>query len=232
MYEYKSISKQDTIALSAVNAYSLHLSGNDDYEKTMDPTLWDINAFNKWRRNDCVTFLANEVPSYFPLKLKNFDCNIIGRPRAQKKIKKKKKMIVTATPSPFDAGITYILTNLLELPSTYSVALALQHDERFKDFSTNKGRFKDFECYKLLDLGLNAVYYFRYPTRCANNTTVMRLLPERKTRSLQGVIAYGLYLLDNFDDTYDDPTQWDVTTFKKWRRASFLTFIASKIPYA
>ena len=53
----------------------------------MEPTLWDVNAFNKWRRNDRVIFLANEVPSYIPPKLKNFDRNITGRPRVLKKTK-------------------------------------------------------------------------------------------------------------------------------------------------
>ena len=128
-------------------------------------------------------------------------------------------MILTTTPSLFDAGITYILTNLLELPFTHPVALALQHDETFKEFEEWKGRFKDFECQELLDLGLNAVFYLKYPTRNADNTTVMKLLPERKARSLQGVIAYGRYLLHNDDITYDDQTQWDVTAFKKWRKA-------------
>ena len=126
--------------------------------------------FNKLRRNDSVTFLANEVPSYIPPKLKNFNDDTTDRHKATKWMKKKKKMILTTTPSPFDAGITYILTNLLELPFTHPVALALQHDERFKDF----------KCYDLLELGLNEVFYLRYPTRSANNTTVMRLLPERK----------------------------------------------------
>ena len=37
----------------------------------------------------------------------------------------------------------------------------------------------------------------------------MKLLLERKTRSLQGIIADGIYLLLNNNDTYDDPTQWD-----------------------
>ena len=62
----------------------------------------------------------------------------------------------------------------------------------------------------------------------------MRLLPERKAQSLQGVIAYGKYLLQNRDlllIPYNNPTQWDVTAFKKWRRASCLTYIASRIPY-
>ena len=89
MYEYKSISKQDTLALKAINAYALYLSGNGDDEKVMDPILWDINAFNKWRRNDCVTFLANEVTLYLQPKLKNFDGNITDRPRVPKKMKKK-----------------------------------------------------------------------------------------------------------------------------------------------
>ena len=165
------------MALRAVNAYALYLSGNGDDEKAMDPTMWDVNTFSKWRRTDCVTFLANEVASYIPPKLKNFDRNTIDRPSVPKKMKKKKKMIVTTTPSPFDDGITYILTNLLELPFTHPVALAIQHDDTFKEFEEWKGRFKDFECYELLDLGLNAVFYLRYPTRNANNTTVMKLLP-------------------------------------------------------
>ena len=127
-------------------------------------------------------------------------------------------MIVTTTPSPFDAGITYILTNLLELPFTHPVALALQHDKRFQNYSFDERRFKVFECYELLDLSLNEVFYLRYPTRGANNTTVMKLLPERKARSLQGIIAYRIYLLLNKDSLsipYDDPTQWDITAFKK-----------------
>ena len=61
VYQYNSISKQDTIALRAVNAYALYLSGNGDDEKAMDPTLWDVDAFNKWRKYDSATFLANEV---------------------------------------------------------------------------------------------------------------------------------------------------------------------------
>ena len=60
------------------------------------------------------------------------------------------------------------------------MALALQHDDTFKEFKEEKGRFKDFEYYELLDLGLNAVFYLKYPTRNANNTTVMKLLPEKK----------------------------------------------------
>ena len=91
VYEYKSISKQDTVALRAVNAYALYLSGNGDVEMAMDPTLWDIDTFNKWRRTDCVTFLANEVPLYIPPKLKNSDCNITDRSRVPKKMTKKKK---------------------------------------------------------------------------------------------------------------------------------------------
>ena len=89
VYEYKSTSKQDTVVLRAVNAYALYLSGNGDDKKAMDPTLWDVDVFNKWRRNDYVTFLANSVPSY-PLKLKNFNHNITDRPRMPKKMKKKK----------------------------------------------------------------------------------------------------------------------------------------------
>ena len=30
---------------------------------------------------------------------------------------------------------------------------------------------------------------------------------------------------------YDDPTQWDVTAFKKWRRASCLAYITSRVPH-
>ena len=162
VYECKSISKQDTVALRAVNSYALYLSGNGDDEKAMDPTLWDVKAVNKWRRNDCVTFLANKVPSYIPPKLKNFDCNITVRPRVPKKMKKKKKMIITTPPSPFDAGITYILTNLLELPFTHPVALALQHDVQFKLLDE---KYKGCEYSELLSLDLNAVFYFRYPKK-------------------------------------------------------------------
>ena len=98
------------------------------------------------------------------------------------------------------------------------MALALQHCERFKDFSIDKGRYKDFKCYELLGLGLNEVCYLRYRTSNTNNTTVIRLLPEGKARSLQGVIAYGKYRLhtrDLLSNLYDVPTQWDVTAFKK-----------------
>ena len=122
VYDFKAISKQDTVALRAINAYALYLSGNGDNEKAIDPTHWGVDVFNKWRRNDCVIFLANEVASYIPPKLKNFDHNITSRPRVQKKMK---KMNVTTSPSPFDADITYIPTNLLELPFTHLVALAL-----------------------------------------------------------------------------------------------------------
>ena len=62
----------------------------------------------------------------------------------------------------------------------------------------------------------------------------MRLLPERKARSLQGVIAYCKYLLYNRDSLsipYDDPTQWDTTAFNKWRRASCSKYIATRAPY-
>ena len=76
-------------------------------------------------------------------------------------------MILTTTPSPFDAGITYILTNLLELPFTHPVALALQHDVQFKLLDET---YKGCECSKLLSLDLNAVFYFRYPTTNLNNT--------------------------------------------------------------
>ena len=78
VYNIKPISKQDTVALRAVNAYVIYLSVNSDNEKAMDPTLWDVNAFKKLRRNGCVIFLANEVATYIPPKLKNFDCNITG----------------------------------------------------------------------------------------------------------------------------------------------------------
>ena len=47
VYQYKSISKQDTTALRTVNAYALYLSVNGNDKKAMDPTLWDVNAFNK-----------------------------------------------------------------------------------------------------------------------------------------------------------------------------------------
>ena len=47
VYEYTSISKQDTVALRAVNAYTLYLSGNGDDEKAMYPTPWDVDVFNK-----------------------------------------------------------------------------------------------------------------------------------------------------------------------------------------
>ena len=229
VYEYKSISKQDTVALRAVNAYALYLSGNGNDEMARDPTLWDVDAFNKWKRNDCVTFLANEVPLYIPPKLKNFDPNINDRSSVpKKKMEKKKKLIVTTTPSPFHAGITYTLTNLLELPFTHSVALALQHDVQFKVLDE---KYKGCECFELLSLDLNAVFLFRYPTANSNNTTVMKVLPERKARSLQGILAYYSYLYHNNDDTCDDLTQWDVTVFKKWRRASCLAYIASRKPY-
>ena len=195
----------------------------------MDPTLWDVDAFNKQRKNDCVTFLTNEVPSYIPPKLKNFDRNITDRPRVpKKKMEKKKKLIVTTKPSPFDAGITYILTNLLELPFTHPVALALQHDMQFKVLDE---KYKGCECFELLNLDLNAVFLFRYPTTNSNNTTVMKILPERKARSLQGIIAYHIYLLLNNDDTCDDPTQWDVTAFKKWRRVSCSAYVTNRKPY-
>ena len=77
----------------------------------MNPTLWDVDAFNKWRRNDRVTFLANEVPLYIPPKLKNFDHNITDRPRVPKKKieKKKKKLIVTTKLSPFDVSMLVFL---------------------------------------------------------------------------------------------------------------------------
>ena len=39
VYEYQSISKQDTVALRAVNVYALYLSDNGDDEMAMDPTL-------------------------------------------------------------------------------------------------------------------------------------------------------------------------------------------------
>jgi len=100
-------------------------------------------------------------------------------------------MIVTTTPPPFDAGITYILTNSLELPFTHPVALALQHDVQFKLLDE---KYKDCECSELLSLDLNAVFYFRYLITNSNNTTVMKLLPERKARSLQGIIAYCKYI--------------------------------------
>jgi len=87
VYDLQSISKQDMVALRTVNAYALYLSDNGDNGKTMDPTLWDDNAFNKWRRTDYVTFLANEVALYIPPKLKNFDSNITDRPRVPKKMK-------------------------------------------------------------------------------------------------------------------------------------------------
>ena len=185
MYEYKSI--------AAINAYALYLSDNGDDEKAMDPTLWDVDAFNKWRSNDCVIFLANEVPSYILPKLKNFDCNITDRPRVPKKMTKKKKInITTPPPSPFNVDITYILANLLELPFTHPVALALHHDLQFKLLDE---KYKGCKCSKLLSLDLNAIFYFRYPTANSNNTTVMKLLPERKARFLQGIIAYHTYPL-------------------------------------
>ena len=47
VYMYKSISKQDTEATRANNAYLLYLSGNGDDKMAMDLTLWDVDAFNK-----------------------------------------------------------------------------------------------------------------------------------------------------------------------------------------
>ena len=76
------------------------------------------------------------------------------------------------------------------------VALALQHEERFKDY----------ECSELLDLGLNEVFYLKYPKK-SNNTTVMKVLSERKARSLQAVIAYSIYLLFDKDNTNNNLTQ-------------------------
>ena len=59
----------------------------------------------------------------------------------------------------------------------------------------------------------------------------MKVLPERKARSLQGILAYHSYLFCTNDNTCDDPTQWDVTVLKQWRRASCLAYIASRKPY-
>ena len=42
----------------------------------------------------------------------------------------------------------------------------------------------------------------------------MKLLPGRKARSLQGIIAYHSYLFCNDNNTCDDPNQWDVKVFK------------------
>ena len=108
------------------------------------------------------TFLANEVPSYIPPKLKNFYQSITDRPRVPNKMMKKKKMIVKTTPSPLNAGIIYILTNLLKLPFTHPLALTLQHDNQSRLLDE---KYKDCECSELLSLNLNAVFYFRYPKK-------------------------------------------------------------------
>ena len=100
------------------------------------------------------------------------------------------------------------------------MALALQYEERFEN-----------RCSELVDLGSNEVFYLKYPTRNVNNNTVMKVLFERKARSLQAVIAYSVFLLFDKDATYDDPTQWDVNAFKKWRKASCSTFIAGRMQY-
>ena len=39
VYEYQSISKQDTVALRAVNAYALYLSGNGDNKTAMNSAV-------------------------------------------------------------------------------------------------------------------------------------------------------------------------------------------------
>ena len=80
------------------------------------------------------------------------------------------------SPSSFNAGITYTLSNLLELPFTHPVALVLQYEGRF-----------EYGCSKLLELDLNKVSYLKYPTR--KDSSVLKVLSERQARSLQAVIA-------------------------------------------
>ena len=65
VYECKSISKQDTVALNAVNTYTLYLSGNGNDEMAMDPTLWNVDTFNKWRRDDCAHSLPMKYHHIF-----------------------------------------------------------------------------------------------------------------------------------------------------------------------
>ena len=126
---------------------------------------------------------------------------------------------MTQASSPFDAGITFILSKILQLPNpfTHPVVLVIQYHER------------EFEYFDLLDLGLNEVFYLKYPTR--KDTKVIKVLSESKARSLQSVIAYSVYLLCKGNDTYHDPTQWDVDAFKRWRRASCSLFIAGRMQY-
>ena len=140
----------------------------------------------------------------------------------KKKKKKKKEIIITTTPSPFDDGITYILTNLLKLPFTHPVALVLQHAVQFKFLDE---KYKGCKCSELLNLDFNAVLLFRYPTTTLNNTTVRKILPERKVRYLQSILAYHSYLFCNNDNACNDPTQWNVTVFKIWRRASCSAYL-------
>ena len=47
--------------LRAVNAYGLYLTSIGDNDTEIDPIQWNVNAFNKWRRNNCALLLAKEV---------------------------------------------------------------------------------------------------------------------------------------------------------------------------
>ena len=62
VYELEFMTKQDAVALRTINAHGLYLTSIGDNDKAMDPIQWDIiNALNDGRKNNCESFLANEV---------------------------------------------------------------------------------------------------------------------------------------------------------------------------
>lgn len=128
VYKLKFTTKQDTVVLRAANAYNLYLIDNGNSNKAMDPvpTQWHFNTFDKWKRNGYSIFLANEISIHTTLQLKNFnneDRTKVTKKATTKVHRVRKRIITTTKPYPFDAGVTYTVTNIiLGLSLTHPVA--------------------------------------------------------------------------------------------------------------